>query len=246
METNQNKIIQKLKTEHIEPKPKYAFLLRKYLLWISSVLTIILGSLSLSIIYYFLRNQSISLYFEELSLIQLLFISIPYIWIIILIGFLFLTAYNLKHIEFGYRLHITHVIVAYFIISFILSIFIYQAGLADKLQATFVNNSSIYQDYTHRKFEMWQRPENGRLAGKLLIDKNKALYLEDFKANLWLLDISDLKQKPNFRLQSFDNINIIGEKTGTSTFKVYMIKPMFKKPKLKPHKPFCPMCHPIN
>jgi hypothetical protein len=242
MNNIQNKIIQKLKKEQIKPKPKYTFLLKKYLLWTSAIVAIILGSLALSIIYYFLKNQDISLYINELSLSQTLLISIPYLWIIALIGFLFLAAYNLKHIEFGYRLHIIQVIIVYFIISLILSIFIYQIGLADKLQAIFIDNSNTYQNYTHKKFEMWQRPDSGRLAGKLLINQNKILYLKDFKANLWLLDMHDLKQKPNFKLQPFDNIKVIGEKTGTSTFKVYDIKPLFRKPELHPHEPFCPMC----
>ncbi|MCF7820558.1 MAG: hypothetical protein K9M44_03770 [Candidatus Pacebacteria bacterium] len=231
-------IIKTLKNQDIKPNPRYKFLFKKYLLWVSAILAIILGALSLAIIYYFIRNQDIGLSLKEFSGIQTIFIYIPYLWIIILTIFLAITAYNLKHFEFGYRLKLSQAILGYFIASIILSIFIYNLGLADSLQKTFTNKFPAYQKYTHHRLLMWQKPEEGRLLGKILFNQEKQKYiLEDFQGKNWYLNFNHLKQKPMFKISPLETVRIVGEKENPESFRVYEVLPIFKGPGSK-----CPAC----
>lgn len=225
MNNTGKKILEKIEEENIKPKAKYSFWLKKNVLIISSVITILLGSISLAIIIFFINNQELNSFTKHPSNWQIIFSSLPYLWILILIAFSFLVYYNLKHTEFGYRLTFIKIMGIYLSLIIILGISSYYLGLADKLQNTFIANSPLYKNYTYNRLLIWQNPENGRLAGKMFLNESNNIILKDLRGDFWILDTTEAKRPP-FELPN-NEIKIIGSIIEENNFKVYEIRPLF-------------------
>lgn len=230
MEKVSQKAWQQINKEHIKPEPKYKFLAKNSVFWTGATLTLILGTLSFGVIFYFLNNQEWDLYLRSAdgSFWQIFFLVTPYFWLIALIAFILLAYYNLKHTRFGYRYKLKHIIITYFLISIVLGLGLYQLGLAETLERTFVNRVPLYKELVYHRYLPMQAPRNGLLAGEIVTRNDNNIEIIDFKKQSWQVDISSCLVHPMVQFISGEKIRLLGDVVDKKHFKAQKIAPLLK------------------
>lgn len=134
----EQKIIEEIKAKHIEPKPKWQFILEHFLIWVLFVLLIFIGSLMFSTIFFIILHSEKAIPIMRLGLLKRIFLNIPYFWIFLFSIFLFLAYVNFKHTKKGYRFSGYLIISLIFLISVLFGILAHGAGMGARIEgATF-------------------------------------------------------------------------------------------------------------
>ena len=231
-------ILEKIKKEHIKPAPKWHFMLKKSVIWGLFAVSLILGSIAFSIILLQINDVEWDLYEKAGGLAGLIFLVIPYFWIIFIIGFLFLGYYNFKHTETGYKYNTLYVVLISIGTSMFLGTALYAFGISEHLEDKFFENIPFYKEMNPGKRQMWVMEERGLLGGKVIEIKSADEFdLEDFKGKIWLIKVEQLPPpalglpkppKPNFKPKPGDLVKVIGEKENEDVFRAKDVRPWRK------------------
>jgi hypothetical protein len=230
MEKFGDKILSKIKEEKIEPKPKWQFLLRDCFIWLVFLVSLLVGAVAFCVSLYIFTTNDWDLYkYLHTTLVGHIFISIPYIWIILLVIFILIANYNFKHTKKGYR-HEVYVVFGFsFLGSLILGYFLHSLGMGEGIEKNLASSLPFYEKMTccgNRK-DIWDQPEKGLLGGEImeLLDEEN-FELKDFHGMIWLVreNKNILEYRPLF-IQSGKQVKIIGEKKEPAVFWAKEIRP---------------------
>src|SRR3989339_675703 len=94
------KIIHTIEDKKITPRPRWKFLLKNYSLWTLFGIATVIGSLAVSIIIFLLRHNEWE-YLPHNNIWITMFSIIPLFWVIVLIIFVALASYNIRHTNKG-------------------------------------------------------------------------------------------------------------------------------------------------
>ena len=229
-----NKILAVIKEKKLHPTSKFIFSLKSYLWTFFTVLMVVFGSLAVSVIIFYLKNEDWELYKQAgFSQMNFLLLSIPYFWILLSLLFILLAYYNFHHTKFGYRYRFSLVIASYFALSIVIGSITYVFGAGDKIEGLFFNNNLIfYGQIMEKKQEMWHRPEMGFVVGQIiLIDmKNNQIDIIDPMQEKWFVDVSDTRIPPFIKFEPSSKIRVIGKIFSGNRIKADIIKPFFIEP----------------
>lgn len=219
-------IIGKIKKKQIKPTPKWVFLLKNSFIWGLFVLSVLFGSIALSIIFFQYRDAGWDIYSQMgEGVVEFVLLALPYFWIILMIGFIVLAYYNFRHTKTGYRYNVFAIVGLSLMISLILGSTLYASGFSEKLENLF-QEIPHYEKLHFGKQMLWQRPGEGLLAGTVLrVQKDKIFLLQDFKRQVWEVDAKDAKIGPGVMLEKGQRIRMIGEKAGDHEFRAFRIAP---------------------
>jgi len=214
------KIIQKIDEENIQPYSKWHFLLKRSVIWIFFILSVLLGVVSSGVMIYQFQQTEWDLYSHyNHSIIEFMMLVIPYFWILILVLFSVLVFYYFRRVGRGYRRNTIYVVVISLILSLLGGILLSQAGFSEKVEVTFENRLPFYKGMIHRKRRLWNAPNRGLLAGKIIkINSDTELLIKDFSEEIWTVDISHTLIRGRMELQENRLIKIIGKITGKKSF----------------------------
>lgn len=224
---DKNKFLLKLKKE--KPISRWIFVFRTILFWSLFILFILIGIISTSLIIYLVFNTGFDM--NRIALnnqIKILLSSLPYIWIIITIGFFVISYFNFKNTENGYKCLTIKNILITFISSIILGVFFYNVGFSKVLDAKLQNSIPVYKNYTMQHMQAtWNNPGNGLLIGKIKdIKSDNEIILEDYNSKEWNILIDEntvIKGRVNIDINN--GIKIIGKIIDINTFKAQEIRP---------------------
>ena len=226
--TNLIKEIQeKISSGELKPEARWKFLLHDYVIWAVGLVSLLIGALSVAVIIYLLGDHDWTLYkmAHENFFFQVLTI-VPYFWIIILIIFGAVAYYNVRHTKRGYKFHSYWIILASVGFSLLLGSIIYATGLGAKIDDTLYSHLKPYRQVIMHKADMWQRPGQGRLAGKILeILEDDELLLVTFEGREWLVDVSDAEVHPRVQFEKSRVIMILGEEEDNDHFSASQVMP---------------------
>ena len=140
------KIIEKIKEEHIQPKPKWQFSLKAYLVWLLSALSLFIGSLAFSVVLYLIINNDWDVYVHITdNLIKFTILSLPYLWIVLLLLFVIISYYNFKHTKKGYKYHFYIILLSSILLSIIFGSLLYSIGVGRALDNILAVKMPMYE-----------------------------------------------------------------------------------------------------
>ncbi|MFH1661737.1 MAG: hypothetical protein ABIA02_01415 [Candidatus Falkowbacteria bacterium] len=220
-------ILDKIKKDRINPKPRWQFLLKDYFIWILSFLFLIIGSFAVSVIIFLVKNNDWDIY-EHVnnSFLEFALSSLPYFWIALLIIFILSSYYNFKHTKKGYKYQFYFVIAGGILFSILFGILLFNFGAGPGIDNIFTENISFYEKMVNKRKTRWTSDEKGFLAGKVISDyeMNKFQIL-DLRERIWDVENKECWDiKRNIILG--DYLRIIGEKKGENIFEAHKIMPM--------------------
>lgn len=221
------KVLEKIKNEKIEPKPKWKFLLKNSFLNTSLILFILIGGISFSVILYILFDRD--WYFlsrGNFGFLNELLFALPYFWILFLLLFLVVGYYNFYHTKTGYKYRGYLVVIAGLLGSLFLGILLFSFGIGHIFNKMLVNNLPEFDYRGKYMSHVWSRPNEGMLAGKIILVKgNKIIILESLKKERWEVDCRQARLAPHVLLEPEFMIRAVGEKKGEFIFTAKEVRP---------------------
>lgn len=216
------KIISHIKEQGVKPAPKAKFLAQDYLFKILAFLSLLLGSLATGVIIFVFANQEWDIYQRVApNFFNFFILIIPYFWLVVFIIFILATYYDYRHTKFGYRIPLVYLVIVYLSVSTFLGFGIYTLGLGEILEHHF-SEAVPHLNYEHY---LWQRTEDGLLAGKISSFTTSEIILEDLEKNTWLVGYNPELLLKTFPLSIGQKIKIIGDAKGFRSFWAEEIRP---------------------
>jgi len=218
-------ILDTIKEKNLKPKSKWTFLLKDYVVWALGVVSLLLGSIAMSVIIYLVKNNDWDIYTElSGSLAEFVLLTMPYFWIVFLIIFLLVINYNIKHTKKGYKLSLPIIFSASISISIFLGALLFNAGLGRAIDDVLGENVSFYDTIINPRVRIWNNPESGRLMG-MIVEKvsDSEFYLVDLKDGRWLINIDNVKTPLDAELDCGCPVKLTGAIEGANYFVVEQI-----------------------
>lgn len=219
--------LSRIKEQHIQPEPRWKFVLRKIGLWILIGLVAFLASASISVGYFLLSQLDWDLYrFTHHNRFSYFFSIMPYFWLILLAIFAAGVFWGVRRTENGYRfnwLKIVAVTVAGLILlGFLLS----YAGLDRRFNNVMMKRMPYYAENIETKEKQWMQPEEGLLAGVIKDISRDGLELRDLGGADWNVEMSEKTfVRPMVRIERGEMVKIIGTKKDGKNFEALEVRP---------------------
>jgi hypothetical protein len=226
-----NSIISKIKKENLHPIPKWRCYLYHGIFWLIFGIAALIGAKALGVILLFLNQIDIIAFGPELPHMIPVWIGLlPFFWLILFTGLLILATYGLQHTRKGYKHTIKKIVVLNLLLSGIIGITSFQTGLAQKFEDIVHKNIPIIEHHQNRQHQVWVRPSEGRIAGKIIRieNDNKIIVLEDFGKKSWTINTATAILKRRVKLEPQVQIKVIGIQMDPQTFQAEMIAPWRK------------------
>jgi hypothetical protein len=188
-------ILHAINEKHISPKPKWEFWIKDWAVWTAGIISILVGGIAVGLIITFIRTDDWSILTRsnpDGQGINIALILFPYFWILVLIGFLVLARINIAHTKKGYRLTIPMFAGISVILSILLGICFYDAGLEQMIDSALMDRPGRYLEFIHPRAGLWSRPAQGMLGGIVVgIRDPETIILQDFYNKPWIVHIPD-------------------------------------------------------
>ena len=228
------KVLEKIKEEKIEPKPRWQFLLKNCFVWAAFAVSVGIGAVAFCVVLDVLTDNDWDVYQYAIeNPMEKIFLSFPFLWIIALILFLGIAYYNCKNTKCGYKYETYYIVGLSILGSVILgSIFHFYFGMGEKMEALVAENLPYYRKIYSRcnNREVWLQPEKGLLGGKIIrISAPTSFDLEDFNGVFWLVKKEKgVLIRGNSPLFEQEDVRIIGEREEEKIFRAVEIRPWKK------------------
>lgn len=222
------RVLEKIKKGNIKPIPKWQFMLKGSFVWILFGINLILGSIGFAIIMYLLVNNDSVLDFSlTKDIVEWIFLSIPILWILLTVFFLFVAYYNFKNTEGGYRLSAGKKVLINITITIFLGLTLYVFGFSQRLNNIFSENVSFYTHTFDRRDEIWMRPEEGFLSGEIMSinEETEEMVLRDLNGKEWSVAYGDAIIKSRVVFDVGERIKILGKALPGNVFEAFEIRP---------------------
>lgn len=216
-----------IKSKKIIPKSKWKCLLSSRLAWVFSFLFVLIGSLAFSVILYMILNNDWDLY-KHLgdSLLEFVFATLPYFWIVVLLILGFLALYSSKFTEDGYRYKLATLIFIGLFLNIVFGGTFYALGMGELIDTRLQEDIPVYNYLSTNKEKMWTQPEKGVLSGEVISLEENNIAIKDYLGNVWDISLSsDILVKGRYQLRIGMKIKIIGKMIEDSSFLASEIRP---------------------
>lgn len=221
------KILEKIKEEKLKPRSRQYFVVKNYLVWGVSILALLASSAALSVMTYLFKFNDFSLSQEiNKSTLEILFLTLPYFWILFLAAAIFIFYYNIKHTKTGYRYPLGLVAAIAFVLSILLCVIFCAVGWDEKLDEVLGRRAPLYGKMMNPQVDFWSKPEEGRLVGLVASDlAGNTFDLVDRDGRIWLVSV-DLNAEGTAFVLSGRPVRMLGEREGKKKFNANMILPL--------------------
>ena len=221
------KTLEKIKREQLHPRPRWVFLTRNYFFWLMFALTTLLGGLAFGMILFLIGDLDWDIYhYLNLGLPEAVLISIPYLWIALMLFFLFTTYYNFIHTRTGYRYRFVVILFISLVISVLLGLGFYHYGWTEAVENHLRKRFPGYHRLVYSGEKQWMHPEKGLLSGTVtaISPENNRLWVEDHRGQRWEIDISQAAIRGNIPLSENLKIKLIGQRLSEDIFEATEIR----------------------
>lgn len=220
-----NDVLKTIQKQNIKPTPKWEFKLKELFIMLLFCLNLIIGALGTSVVIYLLANNEALFDVSYVrSFGEWVIISIPIVWLTFTSIGLILSYIFLRKTKDSYRYELWVSALINIVLSLTIGSLIYFLGYTERLNQYFNDKLPMYSRYFDTRVNVWSRPEQGYLAGKIVgVDIN--LIVLDYENKRWVIDITDSNIKGRVVLRVGERIKILGIKTSDNIFKASEIRP---------------------
>ncbi len=222
------KVLETIKEKKIKPKPRWAFLLKDYFIWLISIISLIIGSLAFSVIIFLVKNNDWDVYKQiNNSLLEFTILTLPYLWFVILILFIIAAYYNFERTKKGYKYQLYAIVISSIIFSALFGALLYNVGIGQAIDEVFAEKVPFYEKFRPDRRARWMSPEKGLLAGRIIsIEESGNFQVIDMAGNVWKIIISGTTEINEKDIAIDKRVRIIGQKKDKNNFIAKQILPI--------------------
>lgn len=188
--TLKENLLNQIKKENIKPTPKIYFVIKDILKFLLFIFISIIWGIFVSVII----GQIINIWdvLNNISLFNALMISIPIVWVIILLLSTFLFFIFFKKIARWYRYSLIYILFINIIIYSFLWLLFFKYDIYNNLETFLIKNTNLYENHLLTKQEdyiinTWMNPDNWLLTWKIISYNlsNHSIVIDDFEWKKW-------------------------------------------------------------
>lgn len=215
-------ILEKIEKEKISPKASWRFFVSRVLLWVPAVLSILLGSMAVSAILFDLTNAGWE-YYEKThpSFGNFFFEVIPYVWIVISVGFGFLAIKQIRKTYGGYKFNTTIVVLSSILTSVVLGAVAYAYGVGAIVDRNIGERLPFHTPAEDRQMRMWGDLSNGKISGEIKERGKEQIILETFNGEIWDVNVSSVGPLGKIVIEKENKVRAIGYVENEDEFEFY-------------------------
>ncbi len=212
-------VLNKIQEDSVCPHSKWVYSGRECVVWTLWFVTAIFGAVAVAIALFVVMQRQFSFYeATHESFLSFAIEVLPYLWISIFIIMILFAVYNLRHTKTGYRYPLWQILGSSLVLSVAGGTLLHMAGVGFVLDHKIGVFSSHYPSQEKIEEKLWQRPEQGRLVGALVIAEKgpitDIIFFEDVKGIRYETNISELQAIDNELLNTGNKVRILGQMSG--------------------------------
>lgn len=216
-------ITEKIKEDCIVPDSKWKNYFKNYSFWGAFFLVISLGALFLSLIILNVTDLGPEL-IKQLKLrkfLFLVFLTMPYLWIGLLLITIFFGFMVFRKTKRGYRYNVLFVFGAVVLSIAILGALAHLSKINRQVNKGIPGPEKLVRPMEGR----WQRPEEGLLGGEIInVESAKIFLIKTPKGEDWKIIYSDdTKIKNSVKIETGERVGMLGEKKDGYIFEAFII-----------------------
>lgn len=226
-------ILKKIKSEDIKQRPSWHFWIKNVIFWSIFGLSAFIGGRAIGVMGRLITDADLPFLLGAKGAIMPRIISLfPLFWIIFFLLFLLFANYGLHHTKRGYKLGTTKLIGINLAISLIIGSCATILGDGERFEKMVHEKAPIFKKIEENRIQAWNNPEEGRLAGTIVIvQDDRILLLNDFTDSTWTINYSEAQWRRQFDLREGIKVTIVGHQNEKLNFVAEKIGPWHKKPK---------------
>jgi hypothetical protein len=215
------------KIKDVKPRPRWQFLLKDYVVWFLASLALIISSLSFAVVLYMMIDNDWDVYSSiSNSLLEFVFLTLPYFWLIFLGLFILIAYYYFRHTKKGYKLSLSKIFLFSLVINIFMGTFLYNIGLGKAIDNVVAQRVPFYKELINKRQHIWSRIDDGLLGGVVMSIDKENLVIQDMEGNVWNVKHLNTTTPAFIDLQVGDHIRMIGQKIDSQNFEMYKVLPM--------------------
>lgn len=219
-------VIDKIKKEHVTPKPKWWFVAMHSVMWLVIAAAVLVGSMAVGVMVgEFVGVDWAHVHRLGRGPVPGAVLALPYLWFGMLALTMLLSYILFKHTKKGYRYHPLVIVGATVLISVLAGLVLYISRMSERFELMMIERVPSYAEYQMGRERMWVAPERGLLAGTVVEKRDDVLIiLNDLREREWQVDISEARYKEGM-VDVGMQVMVIGEKGGDYDFVASVVKP---------------------
>lgn len=221
------KVVEKIKQEHLSPKPKWRFQLGRMLVFFLLALFFVIGSIAVGLVLELFDELELDSVISRPAGFRMAVGSFPYFWLIVFIIFIALALLDFFHTKYGYR-HRTRSMVLVFVGGMLaLGVVVYTLGISENLHRFLGKNVRYYPLVISNPEAFWSQPDEGLLSGVIISDDKDCgcMKVVDWQRSVWNVDYSRAIIRPGAHIQDGEGVKIIGREKEPHKFQAQEIGP---------------------
>lgn len=223
-----DKIMGKIKQDQVEPKPRWHFLLHNSVVWGVVGVSTIVGSAAFSIILFKVMDNGHFVLHETHGRFTYLFMTLPYIWIVLLVMFSGIAIFHIRHTKDGYKYGATTLLLGSLAVSMTLGTLLHIGGMARHADTVLQTKAPRFQRTFDTETRYWNKPQDGRIIGVIKTVDSPSLFLLDAYGRVWRVDASAAKNDFNIVIKKGAHVRVLGEQVDDQQFLATHIAPLRK------------------
>lgn len=213
MTKTSDKILEKIKKKGVMKTAKWRFVLKRFGIWITLVLAVLLSALALSMIIFHFAVVDFDVHMRlGRGLVGTLVEVMPYFWILISIVLFVFVYYDFKNTKKGYRYSGVLVILASIGLAILLGVCAFYLRVSEYVEEFVEHLPPPFHHMQPDTGSVWQFPEEGLLGGEIIAFMGaEVVILEDLSQEIWSVDITAAEISKKVEFEIGERIKVIGE-----------------------------------
>jgi len=223
-------ILEKIKHGDAKQTPKWQFRMQEFLSWFGVGVMIALAALAFATVFFNFANADWMMRRQlGWSIGGFIFMNMPYIWLIILIGLISVSYYAFRQTKNGYQYALPFIAVIMILLSVVFGFASHHYLMSGRwIELGAQEHMPMYEMMTRPKQAVWQQPENGFLAGRVISPfLDNKFELSDINRKTWLVSCDECFMPLEVELEKNVGVKIIGKKIDEVNFVASEIRLMF-------------------
>lgn len=216
----QASVLERIEKEHVQPMPKWQFVLYEYGIWCLWGLSVVIGAIAVAVMVFVSMHAGFAFYEATHETPLSFFIEVlPYLWIMIFIVMAVLAYSNMRKTKKGYKYPLWQILMSSLFFSVLGGIVLHYAGVGYLIDHAMGSKMPMYPSFEATELRMWQMPEEGRIVGRIEEKQPMDAFVRfvDIDDNQWLLNTQELMSEDIATLQSGKRVKVLGVVTSSSS-----------------------------
>ena len=211
--------LEKIMRGEVKQRSRWYFFFQNMILWAVGTLSVIAGSLLVSLMIFTVMNCDASVHHEVYGqIVSRVTILLVIVWILLTGGFIMLSDLAIRRTKRGYMYPLHIILIIDIILSIVFGMMFYVFGVGSFVDDALDGHMDHYSGLEKRRADLFHKPEKGLLVGRVVHVDDDFVEIATMSSGLWIVFTNDLNVDASQQLQAGSDVIFAGEKINGEQF----------------------------